>query len=635
MTDTDRTRLHRILASFDEAGLVALANVGLVRRARKDLEAGGVTHEEADAAVLVRGPGWVVTMPPEGPTHAHDTTQASGVTRQILTAVLYLRNHWIGATVAPAETPAAAPAASASPLEAPPALPPAPATSPDVALLEESLLVLELVDLEKWGGKTAVREALALVSTGVEVEVETHAGLTIRLIRHEVEARLLPGPARQSARALLDEFLTTAPKVQHKRWVLASVLAFQRSRGRVLESTEASLVREEAAGAPRTRQQILEATRHLLEGMVVTGLAHPSSRLREQLFTLSVSTVAVHLPRLARGLRSLADEVEHLLKRDATADTARLFTGVCRTEALAEALAAAGPQPPLTLAGRHRTQYDPVGDLVLAGVGAYPWRTASGFEGLTVLFWDLAAGRFRTWTTSRPVGSAGPFSVQQVYRSESVWGAGAPADLSRVLLTLRQARINPLGRLSGSQQTRGEVLEPTQPGRLDFGTRAFTKWRVLFEYARSQYPIGLKERDPLDNVVVLRPAKWGERSFDELQQRFCWRLEDDTGDQLTLTLPWTGVNEPAVGFLEALSPVRDRLTGIVSRLVFSGRGIQIEPLSVLSDGTPQGHRVLNPAFDLALITSKQSALLDRLRARFGRDRISTTMTAPAVDREAL
>ena len=75
MNADDRDRLRRILATFDEAGLVALANKGLVRRAQKDLEAGGLTHEETDAAMIVRGPGWVVTMPPDGPDPRHGRHQ--------------------------------------------------------------------------------------------------------------------------------------------------------------------------------------------------------------------------------------------------------------------------------------------------------------------------------------------------------------------------------------------------------------------------------------------------------------------------------------------------------------------------------------------------------------------------------
>ena len=236
MNADDRDRLRRILATFDEAGLVALANKGLVRRAQKDLEAGGLEHEETDTALVVRGPGWVVTMPPDGPAHADDDTKASGVTRQILAATIYLRDRWAAQENDERGTrndESAAPSDHHS---------------------EEALLALELDHLEKWAGKTVVREALADVRRGVEIEVETHAILTIRFIREEVEARLLPVAGKKSARALLDEMLTTAPKSLHKRWVVAAVLAFQQSRGRVLEHP-ADAAPPEEPGALRSRRR--------------------------------------------------------------------------------------------------------------------------------------------------------------------------------------------------------------------------------------------------------------------------------------------------------------------------------------------------------------------------------------------
>src|SRR5262249_51679095 len=153
-------RLQQVLASFDEAGLVALANKGLVRRAQKDLEAGGLKVEETDAAVLVHGPDWVVTMPPDGPTRATDTTKASGVTRQILTATIYLRDHWAKSATTAGEPEASVPGES----PAPPGTD-APAVPSDELL--EALLNLDLDDLQKWAGKTILREALALVQAGV------------------------------------------------------------------------------------------------------------------------------------------------------------------------------------------------------------------------------------------------------------------------------------------------------------------------------------------------------------------------------------------------------------------------------------------------------------------------------------
>jgi hypothetical protein len=74
-------------------------------------------------------------------------------------------------------------------------------------------------------------------------------------------------------------------------------------------------------------------------------------------------------------------------------------------------------------------------------------------------------------------------------------------------------------------------------------------------------------------------------------------------------------------------PARDELTGVVVRLAFGGPGVLLEPLALLSRGGPNGHRVLNPAFDRGLILSRQSNLLEKLRQKYGRDRIPTVLTA--------
>ena len=111
-----------------------------------------------------------------------------------------------------------------------------------------------------------------------------------------------------------------------------------------------------------------------------------------------------------------------------------------------------------------------------------------------------------------------------------------------------------------------------------------------------------------------------------MQQEFCWHLADATGDRIVLQLPWNGVNESSIQFLEALKPDRDKLVRVVVR-VLVGDGLSFEPLSLLC----QDERVLNPAFDQALIASKHSDLLDKLRAKYGRDRVPTTMTADDED----
>ncbi len=674
MTPDDRARLRQILSTFDEPGLVALANKGLVRRAMKDLEEGGsLSVEERDADLQVCGPGWTVFMPVAGPAKAKDDTKATGITRQILAATIYLRDNWLLAAVAPSAVPATPVDAAggrgtcqaadregvgsstpAPPEDGPPESPrdarlpsitarqeprpPAAASShappsmtPEVENALRWLRDAALEDLAKWAGKSIVKEAQSAEQTGLQAEVVHGVQLTVRFVQHEIEARLLPPPSIRSLSKLLDEFLTTAPRAFHKRWVVLAVFAIWQQAGRTLEEPEAALP-EEKGGALRSREQVLEATRDLAEGMISTGLAHPSDRMVQRLFTLSVSAIGANLPRLARLLRALAEEIDLILRRDAAGDVGRLLDQLATAYALTRALSAAG-RPSLTLAGQHRSEYETIGEMNLVGVGCWPWVTASGFEGLSVLFWDVDRKRFWSWGESRPSANTAGWDVHTVYTTSSPWGAGAPERISRSAFKLQNVKANAQGRLSSSQQTTAMLAGPTVnvsgATQAEFGDRDFRSWTALAELAGKAVPLGLRAVEPLDQIVVVRPARWGERVFDELLQRLVWPLYDDQGDVLLLSLPWLTVNEPAISFFESVNPEVDRLEGIVGRVMLGAEGLTLEPLALLSAGTPRGDRVLNPAFDQDRIERRQAALLERLREKHRRNRIATTLTAHA------
>ena len=597
MNPTDRDKLRLLLRSFDEPGLVALANKGLVRRAMKDLEASALQVEETDAGLRVVGPGWIVDMPATGPAHAKDDTKASGITRQILMATLFLRDSWA----------VAAPTSDATSEPPPP---------PSLDALQAAIENLSAEQLQKWAGKTAWREAVLLTQTPSRVEVEVGASLTIRLVENEIEVRLFPGPT--TANALLDQALASGPKATRPRAVVAAVLALQRERGKAAPTMEPSQLRE-AAGAPRTRSAILIAARDALEAMIGVGLAHPSERMQERLLTLSMSALGVQLPRLSRFLRTLADDLALSLRRDAKADSARLFDLAARTFALVRALEISGTSPAPHLVGRHRTEYLPVGDIVLAGLGAYPWKSATGYEGVTVLFWDETRRGFRSWSYSRP-GDVRGISLDQAYRVEGPWNVSIDR-VCRSRLRLSSARENVFGRLSASQATTAELLGATDPAAVNLGSRAFTSWTALADFARTAFAGGLAELRPLDGVVVLRPHAWGACIFEETTQQLVWPLGDEAGRALRLTIPWTDVNEPAIEFFEEARAERDRLTAVVCQLRASSAGIAVEPLTLLSAGTPRGDLVLNPGFDRDRMRSRQSSLLQRLREKYGRDRL--------------
>ncbi|TWT87189.1 hypothetical protein Mal64_27270 [Pseudobythopirellula maris] len=610
MNDADRERLRRLLASFDDDALTALANKGLVRRAHKDLDSGGVSHEEEEAAVSVHGDGWSVRMPPGGPAEATDDSRANGVTRHVLAATIHLRRHWLGQ-----EEPA--PGTAGTDVHQ------APHDETAVAKrLRERLLAIPPERIERWAGRHALREAAAIVAAGGWTVAEA-GSLKVRFEEQDVDTVLIEAPVRGGASALLGSILTTAPQTLKRKWAAAMVAAVWSDAGKQWAAGDTTPKRRRADAAD-ARAVLASATR-AIETLLEIGLAHPSGASVERLFTLSVSARANQLPRLARLMRAAADQLSLIHLRDAQGDPAELLTLLAHAHALAEAIGRAGDSAPAWLVGQARSEYSHTGDLELVGVGAYPWRTASGYEGVTVLFWDRRRERFFSGSDSRLADGPGRFSPAQAYRGEPVWRGGAsPGEMSRSVFVLRGARWNDAGRLSSSSASRVEGVAPAAPDEIDYGAAGFERWEDLRRYARGAYPLGLRVVEPTRLLAVARPTEWGPRYFDETRQQFVWELVDSDGASLKLSCVWSEASADLIEFLEAVKPHREKLAAVVLRIVIDDDLLRFEPVSLLAT---EGHRVLNPAFDRKLIQSLQSKLLDRLREKFGRGRVSTVLEA--------
>ena len=628
MDKSKRDNLITLLRSLDESALVALANKGLVRRAMKDLEKelDQIQVEEKDDHLLVRGPEWCVTMPESGPMKASDDTRASGITRQIIAATIYLRDHYFSddsaqATDAKAESEADSDSETETETDIKPE--PEPAAVSQVQAPLARLLEIEVKDIVKWTGKNIYREVSDLIDSGtvIEYEILEAPAFTIRFSRDDVEVKLLP--SETAGKKLLEELISTAPKSFHKRWVTMALLLLKHGQGEKVSLVEDAV--ERVVSSPRSREQIVAECKALLTGLVANGVVHPSEMLIEKLFSLSVSASSVGLPRVSNLLKSLSDEVSHMLNRNVAADSERILNLCGYTYVLLLALESAPPEKQPDYAGRARSQYDLKGDMKLIGIGSYPWKSGSGYEGITVLFFAPETKQFYTWSNSRTAGTT-KFKAANSYLSDLIWSGGSVFRLSRSGFTLRQPRVNSFGRLSVSTKSSVTDAEQYNFESLDFGDRAFDNWTVLSGYADRLVSRGLTVVAPQDRYAVLCPEKWGEKFFDEMQQKFCWQILDVQGMSIHLTLDWQSVNEDSIKFLEAVNPKKEKLKAVVVRLNTREAGISIEPIAFLRDGEKENDTVLNIAFDFDRIVSVQSGLLERLRKKFGRDKIATRMT---------
>ena len=339
-TDPQVARFAATLAAFDDDTLAALANKGLVRRARKDLEKAPPEVIAADGqSVSVSVEGCTVQM--IHPAGKSTCTCASGVCRHILAAIIFVRES-ASVVASPATTRAenipagdAAPPADDAASDGGAAISPASAPATPIPLawtVAGELLALDETALQQWAGQPLFKRAAVVLSRGSEVEEKPM--ILVRLPAQNIVVRLLG--AKPEAMICSCH----APGAcEHK---LAAVLAFQSHKtGKSIAVPQAIL--QASAGAPRSRDEVRGAVATLMAEMLMLGLSRVSSVTEQRLRTLATSAHGVDLPRLERMLKGLADEVRQTLARDAAASSASLLASAARIAALC---AARWPGPP-------------------------------------------------------------------------------------------------------------------------------------------------------------------------------------------------------------------------------------------------------------------------------------------------
>ena len=553
-------KLVSLLSSFDDASWEALSSKGLLRRARKDLER--ITVEVVDEtgdSLQVSVPPFVVSVPASGPAKATCSCPSPGVCQHILIAGLFLQSYSKAEVIAKV------------------------AITADSIRTEVSLLTPET--LKAWVGSTDYRKGVALFEKNfLPPVIEYEETVIIRLLPSSIEVRFVPGSG-------LDGMIL--PKLNSKSAAVAAMLALRKSLGLEIPVAAAQQSLVDLTGTPRSKKEILDSACAVLEDAVAVGLTHVSPILTERLVTLGVSAQGARLPRVSLALRTLADEVKSILRREARADEDRLLTLMARVYALMDAIRCGSDQQTAELAGSSRGVYVEVPEIDLAGVGAYTWQTGSGYVGLTVLFWANQSREFLSWSYARP--EIQQVDARQRFYGEGPWeGTQSPRQIATSTIKLRNGRRTVNGRLSSSTQTSALVLKPTDPELLDFDDRIFNSWTRLRAYVASKQPLGLREPNPLDLIVVLVPSRFGNRSFDPISQTFSWETYDVANEALTLSLPFRDWTQQSIRTLEELSPAEGSLWRLIVRLAYEDEELTVEPISVLRPEVKA-----NPVFQLA------------------------------------
>jgi hypothetical protein len=548
--------LAALLARFDDAAFVALSNAGLLRRARKDLERTPPALIAADdVAVTYDAGGRTVTFDSRGPAGATCDCAASGVCQHVLSAALALRQR--------------------------PRSPGLGTPSPHAMLMAHTHEALAA-----WAGRASFAAALEFLARNAsedDIAFSAEAGITISFARPPATVRYAGGG--------LDAAIVTHAVRDRKRLVAAAVLAYQRAHDVAVPEPDVPRATPREGELAAARGGVVRAVRALAAESVEIGLAHLSEAYEQRFVTLAVAATGAELYRLGLLLRRLADHVQGIAAHAARADEERLLDDMATAYALACAVGShvdRGVPLPRYLAGEARAQYDEIGALELIGAGAFPWRTASGYVGLTVLFYAPESDRWMSWSEARPAfhGAFDPFAR---YTAPGPWrGITAPGHFAGARIAVRAAQVNRFGRIGAGSATSASVAATPDAAELRFGAWDFAVWRDLAARMSSRTSaIGLREANPHDAFAVVRPARFGAAVFDAVAQQLVWPLYDAAGDSIAASIGHGALTARTIERIEGLDAAqRASLTGLVGRVRANRGEISIEPIALLRRDEP-------------------------------------------------
>ncbi|WP_157098630.1 hypothetical protein [Novosphingobium rosa] len=538
------TKLRDSLAGFDDAALATLANAGLVRRARKDVEGGKVRLLSAQGdSALIEADGQQVALDLRGPRAAPCDCKAVTVCRHRIAAVIFVREAEDG----PAEeTPAGDPA--------------------------EVIAALDLAALQRWAGKAGWRAALDLLAEAGQVEATPNA-VSVHVAEGEAPVRILRGQG-------FDGIMSKASGARVKPMHAAAVLAARRHFGMALPAMEDVAVSD--AEALSIDPAFLARVATSLTEVAASGFNLAPLPLEESLFELSVSSRADSLPRLSAMLRAIAAQLRLRRQRNLGFDPDRMLELAATAFALCRALGQADEARLLQLAGKLRRDFTPASPFHLVGCGGEQWRGESGARGVTAWFVEPGTGRWLSTTLARGAGQDPAFTPGKAWREQPLWHAEALATLAHARIDLEGARLSEDGRLSAPAEARATITargvrpDPDWPG-------VVSDWDALRDVWLTQTGLGL-DREGSAAACLIDPAGQASPYFDDLAQQLVWPLRDRNGQWLGLTLD----HEEASRAIEALeTQLRDGWKGMVLvRLARVGDRLEVRPVTLFGAGDP-------------------------------------------------
>jgi len=577
------------IAAYDRQSLVDLTSVGLVRRAEKQVAAGAVRpvpDETTDSQGVFSVADQTVVLP-DGPlTDARCDCRAMGICMHILAAVNFAQST---APDSNSETPA---------------------TTISKADIEAEMSIHTPDAIFKWAGKTALRQALQLLSRLPEADrsITTGDASLALALGEAVRCRYVPG-------AGLDGIICEAPDHRRKGVIAACLLYWWQQRGHDIQWPEDLAGNETAATAlSDDERQLTMAVQAQLSAMLQAGLMHQPRHLEDALRDLAWSAQGNRLPRLSALLLQLVGELTAFRNGRAGAESQQILDRMATVYLLCEALNRSPIDAMATLRGQFRRDYiaRKVGPLWMTG--AYRYQTRSAAKGLTIVLWDLKNNTPLRVNIGRTGEAAKGFDPASVWRQSLGWQKGrSPEDMNNMVIRLENAKVSNDGRISLSAETGLKSIEAVNGDIEAIENIRVGNWKQLCR----QLSLALQAPQPALQPIMVRPRRVSAMVLDEIGQCWIGRLQDDDRQWLNVTLPVDDLHNSRAALInKCISVAKNDIQGVLLEPRLFQQQLQLLPVSIIVQ-TKNGLHAFHPDLTFLDFTRqlKLSTLLKRVLPR--------------------
>ncbi|EPQ5229245.1 SWIM zinc finger family protein [Providencia stuartii] len=532
---------------YDDDALAVFANVGLLRRARKDVENQKVIPTDLGAGTFTSD-GQSVSLDAQGIQKATCDCPATGCCKHILAAVLWVQSNTIEESD-PEESIA---------------------SESDTVLSE--LLALQPESLITQATKLELRLALKFVAQWQDNELVYDAQpnqLKISLPEYDE-------PIIYMRNSGLQGMISSLPEKQKKAIHLAIIAKLKLQHGQDWhwpEELTAGQVQQQ--GLSQDDKVVMDSIEQFIQDMLRQGLSHISQSSASQLQLLNMSARAEGLPRLAKDMKRLSQQVKRLADKHFTMDEGQVLRLIAEISAYLYQLSAANEQQLIELKGLQRRQYsEQPTEFDLLPIDANWWKTESGAIGATLSFWDRQNKKIIQCTQGRSNSLDPTFNRQNVWQTLALWKHTAE-HLMKTPFRLHSPRLSEEGELSASGESyavsgkeKGLTTDDYLNIKAEFG---YTDWQLV----ANELPT--LTQDNRFSPVLLHITNYEPLYWDETEQCVLWTVTDAQQNRAFLRLNWQGSDDHKIEELRFMTKQQWPICAVTVQVSYSQEAIQLVP----------------------------------------------------------